>query len=82
MGSEMKSTTSQEDQILSHLLQGHTLTPLEALDKFRCFRLAARIHGLIHKGYTINCDRKRVVAADGVVSIVAEYSMPQAGQMP
>jgi hypothetical protein len=37
---------SQADEILQYLSQGHTITPLEALDKFGCFRLAARIHDL------------------------------------
>jgi len=37
---------SQETQILTHLAQGHSITPLEALNKFGCFRLASRINSL------------------------------------
>ena len=37
---------SQEKLILNHLKQGHSLTALDALIKFDCLRLAARIHDL------------------------------------
>lgn len=73
----MKSSTSQNCQILQHLLEGNKITPLQALDKFRCFRLAARINNLRDQGYAINCDRVSVTASDGVKSIVAEYSMAE-----
>ena len=33
---------SQEDNILEHLKQGNRITPLDALYKFGCFRLASR----------------------------------------
>lgn len=39
-------STSQGAQILAYLQAGHTLTPLEALDKFNCWRLGGRIHDL------------------------------------
>lgn len=44
---------SQKDAILQHL-QRAPLTPIEALNKFDCFRLAARIEELRHKGYAIS----------------------------
>lgn len=44
---------SQTDKILFHLSQGKTLTPLEALSLFGCFRLASRINELRSKGYDI-----------------------------
>lgn len=37
---------SQDEQILDHLRAGHTITPLDALAKFQCFRLGARIYEL------------------------------------
>lgn len=40
------SHLSQEQKILAYLKDGHTLTPLEALNKYGCFRLAARINAL------------------------------------
>ena len=42
----MKKPRSQSDRILAHLLSGKPLTALQALDKFGCFRLAARVDEL------------------------------------
>ena len=40
--------------IIAWLKAGHTITPLEALKKWRCFRLGARIWELKHEhGYQI-----------------------------
>lgn len=44
---------SQADQILAALLAGERITPLDALERFRCFRLAARINDLRKAGYDI-----------------------------
>jgi hypothetical protein len=44
---------SQADEILQYLEKGNTITPLEALEKFKCFRLAARIHDLRRIGIPI-----------------------------
>lgn len=49
-------TTAQNAAILCHLSQGHTLTTLQALKKFDCFRLAARIFDLRAAGHCINTD--------------------------
>ena len=42
---------SQEKQIYEHLRLGNGITPLYALKKFGCFRLAARIRDLRKKHY-------------------------------
>jgi hypothetical protein len=42
----MKKPKSQSDRILAHLLSGKPLTAMQALDKFQCLRLAARINEL------------------------------------
>ena len=46
--------TTQRDQILAALKQGDTLTPIDALRRFGCFRLAARINELRDEGVQIN----------------------------
>jgi hypothetical protein len=46
-------TLSQNQAILDYLKSGNTLTPIEALEKFHCFRLAARISDLRKSGHTI-----------------------------
>ena len=44
---------TQTQRILIYLKTGKSLTPLEALNKFGCFRLAARIADLRRDGHTI-----------------------------
>jgi hypothetical protein len=44
---------SQTQQILAALQLGQVLTPLDALDRFGCFRLAARIEELRKLGHPI-----------------------------
>lgn len=46
-------TESQNKQILAHLEAGLSITPLEALKRYGCFRLGARIHDLRTKGHPI-----------------------------
>lgn len=45
---------SQEAKILEHMKAGNRLTPIDALQKFGCFRLGARVHDLRMQGYAIN----------------------------
>ncbi len=47
---------SQSQRILEHLQEGNSITPLEALDLFGCFRLGARIYDLSRKGYPIESE--------------------------
>ncbi len=44
---------TQSDMILATLKHGETLTAIEALQRFGCFRLAARIYDLKERGYRI-----------------------------
>jgi hypothetical protein len=44
---------SQKDRIRQALVEGHSLTPLAALARFGCFRLAARIKELRDQGMPI-----------------------------
>ena len=52
----MESTDSQNALIKGWLLNGYSLTQLEALTQFGCFRLAARIADLRDKGLNIVTD--------------------------
>jgi hypothetical protein len=49
----MESTDSQNALIKGWLLNGYSLTQLEALNQFGCFRLAARISDLRDKGLNV-----------------------------
>lgn len=62
--------SSQEKNILIHLLSKRSITPLEALVAYGCFRLSARIYDLRAKGYTIKME---MVEING--KRVARYSM-------
>lgn len=44
---------SQADNILKHLMDGHSINPLDALEQYGVFRLAAVIHNLRARGYKI-----------------------------
>jgi hypothetical protein len=44
---------TQTDAIRAHLLSGRDITPLQALDDYGCFRLAARIDELRKSGLEI-----------------------------
>ena len=64
---------SQNKLILQHLEEGHTLTPLGALEAFGTLRLAARINDLKNQGHTIiNVPKKVATRQNGNVT-VAEY---------
>ena len=42
---------TKKQKILSHLKSGRTITSMEAIDLYRCTRLAAVIHSLKEEGY-------------------------------
>lgn len=64
---------AQNLQVLNYLKTGKILTPMEALDMFGCFRLAARIYELKDKGWPIYCERKPTDSG----KIVGHYSLTQ-----
>jgi DNA-binding HxlR family transcriptional regulator len=62
---------SQAKEILDHLMEGWTLTALQALENYQCFRLAARIHELRKQGHPIE---EKIVTRNG--KRYAEYYIP------
>ena len=67
------SSDSQCKMIKDWLEKGNTLTALEALDMFGCFRLASRIHDLRDRG--INITMTYVQGLNG--KRYAQYSIVQ-----
>lgn len=63
-------TMSKCDRIRSWLRSGRAITPVEALNRFGCMRLAARIHELRQQGLPIITER---VTRNG--AHVARYRM-------
>jgi hypothetical protein len=51
------SAASQYDAILAHLRAGNTITGLEALSRFGCARLAARIYDIREDGHQVKSSR-------------------------
>ena len=45
---------SQSKEILAALKHGDRITPIDALTRFQCMRLASRISDLKHEGNTIH----------------------------
>lgn len=50
---------TQCEQILAHLKTGRSITALDALNEYGCFRLAARINDLKHDGHVIESKQWR-----------------------
>lgn len=51
------NTRTQCDRIICHLSTGKPISPLAALNRFGCFRLAARIKDLRKDGHKIKTER-------------------------
>ena len=64
---------SQKSDILAALKRGETLTAMDALTRFGCFRLAARICELRQEGWNIVPDD--LALPNG--KTVAAYRMPR-----
>ena len=69
----MSRLSSQNAMILNFLESGGSLTPIEALEKFQCFRLAARMNDLRKKGYIIQTE----ILKDDNGKSYASYSIPK-----
>ena len=69
----MNRLSSQNAMILNFLESGGSLTPIEALEKFQCFRLAARMNDLRKKGYVIQTE----ILKDDNGKSYASYSIPK-----
>lgn len=54
----MKEKKSQKSEILNHLIKYGTITKLEAIEKFGCLHLGARIHEFRREGYVIDSEEK------------------------
>ncbi len=51
----MKKTT-KKDKVLAHLMNGQSITPMEALTEYGSFRLGAIIFDLRAEGHKINTE--------------------------
>ena len=66
---------TQTQQIFEHLSRGGSITPLEALSEFGCFRLASRISELRKAGHPIVVERVKGKKPNGEPMSYARYSL-------
>ena len=67
---------SQCNEILNHLQTRGPINPVDALFRYGCMRLGARIWDLRHiYGAVIDTKMKKVINEDGTPSVVAEYRL-------
>lgn len=64
---------TQNDRIRMWLESGQPITPLQALERFGCMRLGARIHDLKKAGMKISRKLVTVTNRDGERCVVAQY---------
>ena len=70
------TSASQTKQIYNYMLEGHKITPLDALRKFGCFRLTSRIWDIEKMtGQRPKRERVKVKNADGQDVYVMQYSL-------
>lgn len=65
-------SASQNEAILQALQSGQRITAIDALEQFKCFRLAARVHDLRKAGHDI---QEEIITRDG--KRYAKYFIPQ-----
>lgn len=67
----LKTSLAQTGEILRALQSGERLTPLDALNRFGCLRLGARIWDLKRQGFSIKS--RMIKTSNG--KRVSEYSL-------
>jgi len=65
---------TQNAQIKAYLQSGKSLTALDALHQFGCFRLGARIHNLKEQGMNIESKMVQIMSG-GKKKMVARYTL-------
>lgn len=72
---------TQTDLILDYLLAGNTLTSLEALHRFQCFRLASRISELKQSGYDVQSETVKIPSGKHVSKYWIRTKIESKGQL-
>lgn len=66
---------TQNEAILNHLKSGKSITPIEALNKYGCFRLASRISDIKKMGYLVHKEMVNDKKPDGTKERYAKYML-------
>lgn len=70
----------QRDMILRYMQENKSITPVDALKEFGCFRLAARISDLKADGYRIGSRTRKAKNRYGDSIRFAEYYLEDKGE--
>jgi len=65
---------SQNKQIKAYLESGRSITAMEALYQFGCFRLGARVHNLKAQGMNIKSELIEITSG-GKIKRIARYKL-------
>ena len=68
---------TQCELILKHLKKGKKINPIQALNRYGCFRLGARIHDLKAEGHDI---KSKIVENEEGTKHYAEYFMESSNE--
>ena len=68
---------SQPGLVLNHLLSGEEINPLEALNKYGCYRLGAVIFLLKREGYKIHTRLEHYTKPNGRKGHYAVYKLEE-----
>lgn len=71
------NSDSQAALILNHLISGREISPMEALEKYGCFRLGAIIYILKGEGYKIHTRIHRYKKPSGRNGHYAVYKLEE-----
>ena len=66
---------TQLDDVLNHFIQRGSLTTWEAIERFGCTRLSARVLELEKKGYRFKHDPVKVTTRYGATVTVTRYTL-------
>jgi hypothetical protein len=73
----LHSSDSQTGMILEHLVSGKEINPMEALNKYGCYRLGAVIFNLKKEGYHISTRIHRFKKPSGRDGHYAVYKLEE-----
>lgn len=73
----MHCESSQVAMVLNHLQSGNEISPIDALNKYGCFRLSAVIYTLKNDGYNISSRLHRYKKPSGKDGHYAIYKLEE-----
>lgn len=76
------SKTNDKQRVLEYLLEHGTITPMDALNNFGCYRLGARIFDLRRDGHRIDTEIVHDTYRFGEAMHYAKYTLREDNDAP